>query len=96
MATLTQPSANWADRGVRVNAIAPGWFKSELTMGLIRNKTFRQRLNSNAPMGRIGNTEELAESTTAFSFRCFKFYYWRNHFSRRRNTRVYRNAILDG
>ena len=61
VATLTQSlSANWADRGVRVNAIAPGWFKSELTMGLIRNKTFRQRLNSNAPMGRIGNTEELA------------------------------------
>ncbi len=61
VATLTQSlSANWADRGVRVNAIAPGWFKSELTMGLIRNKTFRQRLNSNSPMGRIGNTEELA------------------------------------
>ena len=61
VATLTQSlSANWADRGVRVNAIAPGWFKSELTMGLIRNKTFRERLNSNAPMGRIGNTEELA------------------------------------
>jgi gluconate 5-dehydrogenase len=58
--TLTQSlAANWADRGVRVNAIAPGWFKSELTMGLLRNKVFKERLNSNSPMGRIGKIQEL-------------------------------------
>ncbi len=50
----------WARKGVRVNAIAPGWFESEMTAGSMfgdeRSEAF---LTRNAPIGRGGHTHEL-------------------------------------
>lgn len=61
LANLTRELANqWARRGVRVNAIAPGWFPSEITSAEMFEKpegmTFIRR---NTPMGRPGRTGEL-------------------------------------
>ena len=50
---------SWADRGVRVNVIAPGWFPSEMNPGL-REPAFARYIQSRTPMGRIGNPLELA------------------------------------
>lgn len=52
-------SSSWADRGVRVNALAPGWFPSEMTEPVFAIPAFKSWAESCAPMGRLGDPEEL-------------------------------------
>ncbi len=51
--------AHWADRGVRVNAIGPGWFPSEMTDQVLAVPPFRARIEDQTPMARIGEPREL-------------------------------------
>jgi NAD(P)-dependent dehydrogenase (short-subunit alcohol dehydrogenase family) len=50
---------SWADRGVLVNAIAVGWFPSKMTVPWRGRPPFLVWANRLAPMGRVGNLEEL-------------------------------------
>ncbi|MEO6396895.1 MAG: SDR family oxidoreductase [Tepidiformaceae bacterium] len=52
-------AASWADRNVRVNAIAPGWFPSEMTAGWFAVPEFLERFVNEAPMARVGQPSEL-------------------------------------
>jgi len=52
-------AAQWARKGVRVNAIAPGWFDTELTAELFESERGRAWVSSLTPMGRGGRLEEL-------------------------------------
>ncbi|MGI8757327.1 MAG: SDR family NAD(P)-dependent oxidoreductase [Acidimicrobiales bacterium] len=51
--------AQWARKGVRVNAIAPGWFRSEMTATMWGDDGSERYVERNAPMGREGAQHEL-------------------------------------
>jgi NAD(P)-dependent dehydrogenase (short-subunit alcohol dehydrogenase family) len=51
-------AVKWAARGIRVNAIAPGFFDTRLSHALLE-KTL-QKVQQTTPMGRIGQPGELA------------------------------------
>ncbi|HTH29541.1 MAG TPA: glucose 1-dehydrogenase [Sphingobium sp.] len=50
---------DWADRGVRVNTVAPGYFESELTAGLQANEALSAKIVNHTPLGRFGRTAEV-------------------------------------
>jgi NAD(P)-dependent dehydrogenase (short-subunit alcohol dehydrogenase family) len=52
-------AAQWARRGVRVNAIAPGWFHTEINDAMFHDERSTSFMERNAPMGRTGREDEL-------------------------------------
>lgn len=49
----------WSKFGVNVNAIAPWYFRTPLTEGVLSDETFLQEVLQRTPSGRIGEVEEL-------------------------------------
>jgi NAD(P)-dependent dehydrogenase (short-subunit alcohol dehydrogenase family) len=52
-------AAEWARRGVRVNALAPGWFPTEMTADMFGDESSLKWMRSRTPMGRAGVLDEL-------------------------------------
>ena len=52
-------AVEWASLGVRVNAIAPGVFQTELNAKALADPARRETILRNTPMKRFGNVEEL-------------------------------------
>jgi 2-deoxy-D-gluconate 3-dehydrogenase len=61
VAQLTKALANeWAGRGIQVNAIAPGYFRTENTEALQKDETRNRQILERIPARRWGEPEDLA------------------------------------
>jgi 2-dehydro-3-deoxy-D-gluconate 5-dehydrogenase len=52
-------AVEWASAAIRVNAIGPGYFETQLTADLLSQPGQRARILSRIPMGRLGNPDDL-------------------------------------
>jgi gluconate 5-dehydrogenase len=52
-------ATDWAQYGMQINAIAPGYFATPLNQALVDDPDFTEWLQKRTPAGRWGNVEEL-------------------------------------
>lgn len=50
----------WADQGIRVNAVAPGWIRTGMTSELHESAESSKRIVDRTPMGRWGTPADIA------------------------------------
>lgn len=65
--------AEWAKHGIQVNAIAPGYYATELTDVLVKDVAFTDWLCKRVPAGRWGKVEELVGAAVFLSSRASDF-----------------------
>lgn len=60
VAQLTKALAGrWAEDGLRVNAIAPGWIETEMTQGLREDPARSEGIMARTPLKRWGQPSEV-------------------------------------
>jgi NAD(P)-dependent dehydrogenase (short-subunit alcohol dehydrogenase family) len=52
-------AVHWAPHDIRVNALGPAYFPSDMTSGLMEDKGLVAEIERRTPMGRMGRPEEL-------------------------------------
>ncbi len=59
-------AAEWASFGIRVNAVGPGYFRTELTEVFYRDPAWQEAMRARIPAGRFGALEDLVGATLFF------------------------------
>jgi len=54
-------AASYANRGIRINAVAPGMTRTPLTAGLLRSAPMEKASTAMHPLGRIGEPRDVAQ-----------------------------------
>ncbi len=55
-------AVEWASSGIRVNAVAPTWVRTNLTAPLLDQPGVMERIAALTPMGRLATPEEIAHA----------------------------------
>lgn len=56
-------AAEWASIGIRVNAIAPGYFRTDLTEVFYQDEAWSEAMLEKIPSGRFGDLDDLVGAT---------------------------------
>jgi NAD(P)-dependent dehydrogenase (short-subunit alcohol dehydrogenase family) len=52
-------AAEWAPSGVRVNCVAPGWFRTDMNAPLLENPELVRQIKNRVPLGRLGEPADV-------------------------------------
>jgi gluconate 5-dehydrogenase len=55
-------AVEWAPRGIRVNGLGPGYFRTALTESFYQDAAWQRRMLDKIPMGRFGDLNDLCGS----------------------------------
>lgn len=56
-------AAEWAAKNIRVNAIAPGYFRTDMTDVFFQNEAWAEGMKAKIPMNRFGHVQDLIGAT---------------------------------
>ena len=56
-------ATEWANVGIRVNAIAPGYFRTDMTEVFYQNEDWAEGMQAKIPLGRFGQMQDLVGAT---------------------------------
>jgi len=65
--------ADLGPSGIQVNALAPGYFATELTQALVDDEAFSAWVKTRTPAGRWGDTQDLVGALVFLSSRASDF-----------------------
>ncbi len=60
-------AVEWAEHGIRLNAVSPWYIRTPLTEGVLSNQAFYDEVVSRTPMQRVGKPEEVAAAVGFFA-----------------------------
>jgi gluconate 5-dehydrogenase len=66
-------TAEWAPQGIRVNGVAPGYIRTELTQALIDDAEFNAWVLGRTPIGRWGEAEDIGGAVVWLSSDASRF-----------------------
>ncbi len=55
-------AVEWANHGIRVNAIAPGYVRTPMTSATLDSDAGKERIRISTPLGRAGTPQEIANA----------------------------------
>ena len=66
-------AAQWAESGIRINAVAPTFVETDLTRAVLADETFAAGLRASIPMGRWGETDDVVGPVLFFASPAARF-----------------------